>query len=51
MPYLMLNRPDFGYDVSNFNYKDVSYIGTGLGERQDILTPLNEYVVGFTSRT
>ena len=40
MPYLLLNRPDFGYDVCNFNYKDISYIGTGLGERQDILTPL-----------
>ncbi len=44
MPYLLLNRPKMGYDECNFSYDDISYIGTGLGERQDILTPLNTYI-------
>ncbi|MBE9489785.1 MAG: hypothetical protein IMY67_05780, partial [Bacteroidetes bacterium] len=43
-PYLLLNRPEIGYDECNFSYDDISYIGTGLGERQDILTPLNTYI-------
>ncbi|MCW9036287.1 MULTISPECIES: hypothetical protein [Altibacter] len=42
MPYLLLNRPEIGYDYANFSYKDISYIGTGLGVRQDILEPLTE---------
>ena len=44
LPYLLLNRPEIGYDVCNFNYKDISFISTGLGERQDIIEPLNESI-------
>lgn len=32
LPYLLLNRPEMGYDFCNIDYKDVSYIGTGLGK-------------------
>jgi len=42
LPYLLLNRPEIGYDYCNFNYKDIAYVGTGLGEQQDILTPLKD---------
>jgi hypothetical protein len=44
LPYLLLNRPKMGYDVCNISYDNVAYIGTGLGERQDILEPLKENV-------
>lgn len=44
LPYLLLNRPTMGYDVCNFNYKEIAYIGTGLGERKDILDPLKENI-------
>ena len=43
-PYLILNKPVIGYDESNFSLDDVSYIGTGLGKRQDVLKPLNKYL-------
>ncbi len=39
-PYLLLNRPDLGYDHCNFNYNDIAYIGTGLGKRRDLSLPL-----------
>ena len=42
LPYLLLNRPQMGYDYCNFSYDKVSYIGTGLGERVDILPSLKE---------
>ena len=44
LPYLILNKPKIGYDESNFSLNDVSYIGTGLGERQDIINPLKKYL-------
>lgn len=40
LPYLLINRPAMGYDFCNFDYDRLSYISTGLGERQDILKPL-----------
>ena len=43
-PYLLLNRPKMGYDVCNFSYDDISYIGTGLGEARDVLKPLEDYI-------
>ena len=43
MPYLLLNKPDIGYDVCNFKPSDVGYIGTGLGTYYDILSPLKTY--------
>lgn len=44
LPYLMLNKPKLGFDESNFSVSDVSYIGTGLGDLQDIISPLKEYL-------
>ena len=44
LPYLLLNRPKMGYDVCNFSYDEIAYIGTGLGERKDILIPLKESI-------
>jgi len=44
LPYLLLNKPNIGYDTSNFTLDDVSYIGTGLGEPQDIIEPLSSYI-------
>jgi len=44
LPYLLLNKPSIGYDTSNFTLDDVSYIGTGLGEPQDIIEPLSSYI-------
>ncbi len=34
--YLMLNRPELGYDKSNINYNEIPFIGTGLGDSKDI---------------
>ena len=44
-PYLLLNRPELGYDYSNFDYDDIAFIGTGLGEPQDIITPLKQSIL------
>ena len=44
LPYLILNKPNIGYDESNFTLDDVSYIGTGLGEPHDIISPLFKYL-------
>lgn len=44
LPYLLLNRPKMGYDFCNFNYDEIAHIGTGLGERKDILAPLKENI-------
>jgi hypothetical protein len=44
LPYLLLNRPKIGYDECNFDYKNISYIGTGLGERKDIISPLRTFI-------
>ncbi len=42
LPYLLLNRPQMGYDYCNISYDDVSYIGTGLGKAVDIMPSLAE---------
>ncbi|KAA3623005.1 MAG: hypothetical protein DWP94_06990 [Flavobacterium sp.] len=43
-PYLLLNKPEIGYHKSNFTLDDVAYIGTGLGDPQDIITPLKQFM-------
>lgn len=35
-PYLLLNRPDMGYDVCNFDYSEVPLIGTGMETKKDV---------------
>jgi hypothetical protein len=44
-PYLLLNRPEMGYHKTNLDYKEVGFIGTGLGKRRDVLPPLHEYIL------
>lgn len=41
-PYLLLSRPELAFDYCNFSYKDVNYIGTGLGESRDVVAALSE---------
>ncbi|QNJ98221.1 sulfatase-like hydrolase/transferase [Constantimarinum furrinae] len=43
-PYLLLNRPEMGYDETNLDYGEVGFIGTGLGTRQDLMIPLKQYL-------
>ena len=45
-----MNRPEIGFDYSNFNLNDVSFIGTGLKERQDIIEPLKQSLEKDTDR-
>ena len=40
LPYLLLNRPEMGFDYCNISYDDVSFIGTGLGDPVATLEPL-----------
>jgi hypothetical protein len=49
LPYLLLNRAKLGYDTCNFDYGDLGYIGTGLEERQDFLTPLGNVIDDYTA--
>lgn len=50
LPYLLLNRPKMGYDFCNIDYKDVSYIGTGLGEPVSTYDALMEQMNLSTSQ-
>ena len=49
-PYLLLNKPEIGYHKSNFKLGDVAYIGTGLGEPQDLMDPLKKYMEEDTDK-
>lgn len=40
-PYLLLNRPELGYDDSNFNGLDIPFIGNGFRNKKNILESLN----------
>lgn len=44
LPYLLLNRPEMGYDSCNISYDDVSYIGTGLGDVVPTFEPLKKEI-------
>lgn len=48
-PYLLMNRPTIGYDVSNFKIKDVPYISTGLTNVRDVFVSLKEQMVELTN--
>jgi hypothetical protein len=43
-PYLLVNRPKMGYDMCNFDYKEISYLNTGFSDRRDIYKALKESV-------
>jgi hypothetical protein len=51
LPYLLMNRPEIGFDYSNFTLEDVSFIGTGLKERQEIIEPLRQSIETDTARS
>ena len=40
-PYLLLNRPELGYDDSNINGLDIPFIGNGFRNKKNILESLN----------
>ncbi len=40
-PYLLLNRPELGFDESNFNGLEIPYIGNGFRNKKNVLEPLN----------
>ncbi len=40
MSYLLLNKPKMGFDYCNISYDNISYIGRGLDEMKDVVTPL-----------
>src|SRR5690606_22793468 len=37
-PYLLMNRPEMGYDYSNFDYSEIPFFGTGLETKKNIIT-------------
>ncbi|MBZ0328395.1 MAG: LTA synthase family protein [Altibacter sp.] len=39
-PYMLLNRPKMGYDVSNIAYSEIAYLNNGIGKRRDIVEPV-----------
>ena len=41
-PYLLLNRPELGYDFTNYKLKDVPYISTGLDSNRDVFLDLKD---------
>ena len=45
VPYLLANKPEMGYDYSNFTEEDVSFIGTGYNSEKEIFEPLESTIV------
>lgn len=43
-PYFFVNKPKLGYDHSNINQDDLSFITTGLTNRADVVTALDRYL-------
>lgn len=50
-PYLLVNRPKMGYDMCNFSYDEIPYLGTGVSERRDIFEPLRESIETDSDRS
>jgi hypothetical protein len=45
MPYLLINRPKMGYDICNFSYDEIPYIGRkGWGRKKNVAEPLAKYI-------
>ena len=42
--YLLANRPKIGYDVTNFTYKEIPFITTGLEVKKDVVADLKKYL-------
>mgnify|MGYP000106091082 CR=1 FL=1 len=49
-PYLLVNRPTMGFDITNFPYSDMKYIRNGARRLKDIEEPLQRYVEEQTSQ-
>ncbi len=43
-PNLISNLPEMGYDVCNYDYNEVGYVGDGYYEKKDIVQPLKRYI-------
>jgi hypothetical protein len=43
-PFFLSNLPEMGYDVCNYNYNEVGYVGDGYYEKKDIIEPLKKYI-------
>jgi hypothetical protein len=43
-PYVLLNRPEIGFDKSNFKRSEVPFIGKGFGIKKNVSTSLKEYI-------
>lgn len=39
-PYFLMNRPEMGYDYSNFTYKEFGYITSGFNVKKNVLDSL-----------
>ena len=42
--YILTNFPKMGYDVCNFDYKEMSFISEGFETEQDVMAPLETYI-------
>ena len=43
-PYFLVNRPELGFDYSNFSNDDVALVSTGLNTDSDVVLPLEQYI-------
>jgi len=44
VPYMLANKPEMGYDYSNFTKEDVGFIGTGYSKEKEIFDPLESTI-------
>ena len=44
-PYFLANRPEVGYDQTNFSSDNVSLLTTGMEDYADVVVPLKKYMV------
>lgn len=43
-PYFFANHPELGYDFTNIDQEDLSFISTGLDDKADIFGAMNDYL-------
>ncbi len=43
-PFFLSNLPEMGYDVCNYDYNEVGYVGDGYYEKKEVLPPLKKYI-------
>ena len=42
LPYLLMSRPNIGFDYCNYSYEHMEYLGSGLRKPRDITIPFKE---------